>query len=122
VKTIAEAYNNLPPEDRKKCGIFADWYGPAGAIDLYGPKYSLPHAVSEHLNYYLWGPGKYTWEVMVVVTQNIKAFSPMFEDVKQVAIFKNKYTMPYNNNVPVYVCRKAKFPMEDAWKYIKYYQ
>jgi hypothetical protein len=122
VQTVAKVYNSLAPEERKKCGIFADWYGPAGAVDLYGPKYGLPHAVSGHLNYHLWGPGEYTWEAMIVVTQSITAFGPIFEDVKQAAIFKNKYTMPYNNNVPIYICRKAKFPIKGAWKNIKYYQ
>src|SRR5262249_19780765 len=62
VATVARAYNNLPPEVRVKTAIFAQNYGQAGAIDLFGSKYGLPKAISGHQNYFLWGPRDYTGE------------------------------------------------------------
>jgi len=38
---VAQAYNGLPPEVRARTAIFAQTYGQAGAIDLFGPKYGL---------------------------------------------------------------------------------
>jgi hypothetical protein len=61
VEQVAHVYNGLSAEEKKSVGIWADWYGPAGAIDLFGPKYGLPPAVSGHMSYHLWGPGQQSW-------------------------------------------------------------
>ena len=45
-----------PTEDPAIAGIYAEMYPATGAIDQYGPKYGLPHAVSQSLTYYFWGP------------------------------------------------------------------
>src|SRR5512133_2114364 len=45
-RVVAGVYDDLPVEDRNVAGIYADAYQRAGAIDLYGSKYGLPHAVS----------------------------------------------------------------------------
>lgn len=41
--------------------------GGAGAINLFGPKYGLPRAISAHQNHYFWGPQGYTGEVLIVL-------------------------------------------------------
>ena len=46
VATVAPVYNRLPPDVRAKTAIFAPNYGVAGAIDLFGPKFGLPWAIS----------------------------------------------------------------------------
>jgi dolichyl-phosphate-mannose-protein mannosyltransferase len=58
--TVARVYNSLPPEVRAKTAIFGQNYGQAGAIDLFGPKYGLPPAISGHQSYFYWGPRGYT--------------------------------------------------------------
>ena len=65
--TVARVYNSLPPEVRARTAIFAQTYGQAGAIDLFGPKYGLPPAISGHQSYFLWGPRGYTGESMIVM-------------------------------------------------------
>ena len=65
--TVARVYNSLPPEIRARTAIFAQNYGQAGAIDLFGPKYGLPPAISGHQSYFLWGPRGYTGESMIVM-------------------------------------------------------
>jgi hypothetical protein len=60
VATVAGVYNCLLPDVRSKTAIFAQNFGQAGAIDLFGPKYGLPKAISVHQNYFLWGPRDYT--------------------------------------------------------------
>src|SRR5258707_8121232 len=50
----ARIYNSLPPEVRTKTAILAGTYGQAAAIDLFGPKYGLPEAISPHQSYFLW--------------------------------------------------------------------
>jgi hypothetical protein len=52
---------------RARTAIFAENYGEAGAIDLSGPRYGLPPAISGHQNYFLWGPRGYTGESLIVI-------------------------------------------------------
>ena len=53
---VARIYHGLPADIRPRTAIFGQNYGQAGAIDLFGPKYGLPPAISGHQNYFLWGP------------------------------------------------------------------
>ena len=46
-KTV-EAWHKIPVAERDDCGIFAQDYGQAGAIDFLGPKYGLPQSLSGH--------------------------------------------------------------------------
>jgi hypothetical protein len=122
VQTVAGVYDGLSSEDRKKAGIFAEWYGPAGAVDLLGEKYGLPHAVSGHLSYYLWGPGDYSWDEMIVITQNISPYYSLFDEIEKKADIVNAYAMPYNTNLGVYICKKANTSPDKLWPYMKYYK
>ena len=54
----AGVYNGLPPDVQAKTAIFGQNYGQAGAIDLFGPKYGLPTAISGHQSYYLVGAAR----------------------------------------------------------------
>ena len=49
---VARVYNGLPADIRPRTAIFGQNYGQAGAIDLFGPKYGLPPAISGHQNYF----------------------------------------------------------------------
>ena len=120
VQTVADVYHSLPPDDQAKAGIFCDWYGPAGAIDLLGPRYGLPHAVSGHMNYYRWGPGEYSWDVMIFVSANMDPWKGFFEDVELKAVVANDYAMPYNRN-GVYVCREPRLAPKVIWAYVHGY-
>src|SRR5229473_6128753 len=55
VATVNQAYGRLSSEERPGCGIFAQNYGQAGAIDFFGRRYGLPPALSGHQTYFLWG-------------------------------------------------------------------
>lgn len=121
VKTVAEVYNGLSPDEQKDCGIFAGWFGSAGAIDLLGPQYGLPHAVSGHLTYYLWGPGDNSWDVMIYVGGDYTMAKYFFEEVTVKATVISDYTMPYNTNLPILVCRSPKMPVDKIWEQLKNY-
>src|SRR5262249_8513091 len=45
-QTTAQIRDGLPAEDRAQLGILAGNYGEAGAINLYGEHFGLPHAIS----------------------------------------------------------------------------
>ena len=61
------AWNRIPAAKRADCGIFAQDYGQAGAIDFFGRKQGLPGAMSGDRTYWLWGPRGYSGNCMIVL-------------------------------------------------------
>jgi len=113
VAQTAAIYNALPPEERAQTGLLTGNYGEAGAIDLFGPKYGLPRAISGHQNYWYWGPGTthytnfilYEWDLSDVekACQSWQAF-PHY----------SKYGMG-EENTPIYLCMGARFDLGKHW-------
>ncbi|GAA0964717.1 glycosyltransferase family 39 protein [Acrocarpospora macrocephala] len=56
VRSVGDAWNQIPEADRARAVIFAQNYGEAAAIAQYGPDYGLPGAYSGHMGYADWGP------------------------------------------------------------------
>jgi hypothetical protein len=115
VDTVTEAYYNLPQEDRKKCAILASWYGIAGAIDHYGPKYKLPNSICPRNNYWLWGRHNYSGEIVLAVGYNADYLKKYFNSVEQVAHFHH----PYAYDVAIYLCKKPKETLKQMWPELK---
>ena len=118
VATVARVYNNLPAEVRPKTAIFGQNYGQAGAIDLFGPKYGLPPAISGHQTYFLWGPRSYTGESMIVMADRQERLEQLFTSVQKVASVYHPYSMPYEH-FDVFYCRGLKWPLKEKWPQVK---
>ena len=115
---VARVYNSLPADIRPRTAIFGENYGQAGAIDLFGPKYGLPPAISGHQNYFLWGPRDYTGESMIVMGDSQKSLESKFASVQKVARIAHPYAMPYEH-IDIYYCKGFKFPLAGAWEKVK---
>ena len=63
----ALAWSRVPEGERKDCGIFAQDYGQAGAIDFFGRSQGLPPALSGDRSYFLWGPRGYSGDCLIVL-------------------------------------------------------
>ncbi|MBI2689994.1 MAG: hypothetical protein HYX27_27125 [Acidobacteria bacterium] len=120
VATVARVYNNLPVEVRPKTAIFGQNYGQAGAIDLFGPKYGLPPAISGHQNYFLWGPRSYAGESVIVMAGRQEDLETRFADTQKVGAVYHPYSMPYEH-FDVYYCRGPKRPLSDIWPQRKHW-
>jgi hypothetical protein len=116
--TVARVYNSLPPEVRAKTAIFGQNYGQAGAIDLFGPKYGLPPAISGHQNYFYWGPREYTGESVIVMEGQQQDLERRFASVERVASVYHPYSMPYEH-FDVFYCRGLKQPLKEIWPQVK---
>ena len=117
VRDVADVYEQLPPEERVVAGIYTDWYHTASAIDMYGPQYGLPHAVSGSLTYYLWGPG-YSWDVMLIVTGRTNYLSMFFDECEQEADTGDDSPDQFY----IYVCKKPNIPVDMIWPNLKNYR
>lgn len=118
VATVAGVYNGLPADVRARTAIFGGNYGQAGAVDLFGPKYGLPKAISGHQNYYLWGPRGYTGESVIVMQGQEEELEKLFQVVRKVARIEHPYSMPYNH-FDVFYCRGLRSPLNELWPQVK---
>jgi hypothetical protein len=120
-KVVASVYKSLPPEDRARCTILAANYGEAGAMDYFGPAYGLPRAISPHNNYYLWGPGNSSADVVIAIGMDLHKLRLIFGDVEQAGMIVEPYAIPDESNLPVYVCRNPRVPLSQAWPWLKFF-
>jgi hypothetical protein len=121
VAAVADVYRRLSPAEQAKCALLTWNYGEAGAIDYFGGAYGLPKAISGFNNYYLWGPRDYAGEVVISVGVQLEKLHELFGDVEQVALIVSEYAIPEETNLPVYVCRKPRMPLRQAWPKLKFY-
>lgn len=118
---VKEAYAALPPEERAHAGILASTFGEAGAINFFGPHIGLPHAISGHNNYWLWGPGAYNGEVMLVIAPPDAPVLKLFDHVEPVSRIYCDYCLPALTAMTVYVCRGPRRPLPELWPQLKNY-
>jgi hypothetical protein len=121
VDLVAGVWQALPEADRQRAAILAGNYGEAGAIDHFGPSLGLPHAISGHNNYWLWGPGDFDGSVAVAVGMPREKLEEWFEEVEEVAVVRCRWCLPYQNGRPVYVVRRLRGSVDALWPLMKRY-
>jgi hypothetical protein len=121
VAETAVAWNQLTPEERQdeNCGIFAQDYGQAGAIDFFGRKYGLPRSLSGHQTWFLWGPRGYSGNCMIVLDDSRETLEKLWQDVKYVGTSAdNPYAL--EKRIDVFICRGPKFgTFAQLWPQLK---
>ena len=120
-KAVAEVYHKLSPDDQKKCAIFGDNYGRSAALDFFRKKYDMPSAIGRHNNYWLWGPGHYTGELVIILGGDLEDKQQIFEKVEIAGVVHSEYAMPYENDLRIFVCRNLKVPLDQMWRRLKHY-
>lgn len=120
VAEVAVAWNRIPAAERPGCGVFAQDYGQAGAVDFYGPRYGLPPALSGHQTYYLWGPRGYSGNCLIVLDDRQEVLDRLFEHVEYVGRSDNPYAL--ERHIPVFICKGAKFgSLAQLWLRLKHF-
>ncbi len=118
---VAEVFNTLSAEEKKKCAIFSTNYGRCGAIDFYGEALGLPKTIGNHNNYFIWGPREYTGELVIIVGGVLEDHVGDFESVTLMKTSTCTYCMPYENNVQIFLGRKLKYNLSEVWQHEKHY-
>lgn len=120
-RTVERVYRGLSPAEQNICGIYAQNYGEASAINVLGRKLGLPEAISGHNNYWLWGPVPGRGAVMIVIGGKAADHLQAYRDVREVARHFNKYAMPYESDLPIFICRDPKVAIRDVWPRVRHY-
>jgi hypothetical protein len=118
VSKVSEVYSGLPSEDRGKAVIWASSFNEASAIDLYGPRHGLPHAVSGHLQYYLWGPGEKSWDIVIAVASDLGRISQCYWEIEKKGYVVNLF-WPYGDYICVCRVRQNNMSKQVIWPILK---
>ena len=113
------AWNRIPAAERADCGIFAQDYGQAGAIDFFDRKLGLPGALSGDRTYWLWGPRGYSGNCMIVLDDRREVLERLWDHVDYVgASAPNPYAL--EQQIDVFICKGKKFDSaSNLWPHLK---
>lgn len=115
VRTVARVYDSLPPQERAAAVLLAGNYGEAGAIDLYGPRYGLPGAVSPAGTYWFFGPGRKRGDVVVTIGIPREGLLEHYAEVTQAAVAGHPYAVAEERDVPVLVAKQPRRSLQEIW-------
>lgn len=118
-EAVAAAYRSLAPEDQARVAIFADNYGRAGAVDLFGPDLGLPPAICSHNSYWLWGPGDRDGDLILVLGGDRDDLEESFAEVTELGRVTCHYCMPYESDLGIFLGRGLRAPVAEIWPRIK---
>jgi 4-amino-4-deoxy-L-arabinose transferase-like glycosyltransferase len=121
-RTVADAFAQLPAEERAGAVIFANNYGEAGALDLFGPALGLPRASSGHNQDFLWGP-QGAGRVVLILGREERAYRRSCGSLTLAGTAgRDAWAMPYENDVPIWICRDLVTPLAALWPGTKHYE
>jgi hypothetical protein len=111
------AWNGIPADEQRDCGIFAQDYGQAGAIQFFDR--ALPPVISGDRTYWLWGPRRYSGNCLMVLGDRKERLQQLFSDVEYLGTSAvNPWALEQQINF--YLCRGAKFgSLRVLWPKIK---
>jgi hypothetical protein len=127
VATVATIYKRLTPEEQAECFIYVRNYGEAGAIDFFGKRYGLPNAQCAHNNYWMWGPGKRTGNIAIIVggsrtlQDNLNDLNRRYTRVELAGTTYTKYAMPFENGRLIFLCKGMNTTFQKLWPEERFY-
>ena len=119
VDQVTRIYKSLPIAEQRHAIIFGSNYGEAGAVDFLGR--GLPPAISAHNNYFLWGPGTATGEVVILISgdppEHLRQF---YHSVEVAGRMDAPFSMPFEHR-NIYLLRGRKADLRTVWPEFKHY-
>lgn len=124
IEAVAKVRDALPAEDRARLGILAGDEGEAGAVNLYGPAYGLPTAISGMNSNWYRGYGDPPPQTLIVLGNHREDIDRMFESCVLAGHLTNRYGIA-NSTVAgwdeIFVCRNLRQSWPEFWKNFQYY-
>ena len=123
IETVADIYANLPAEERAQTGIFAGENDEAAALNLYGPAYGLPKAMSGSNTFWLRGYVDPPPKTLIVVGYAQEDLASVFEQCELAGTITNSYGVENDLSDPphVFICRGLSIPLPALWDRVKRY-
>ncbi|MCH8032753.1 MAG: glycosyltransferase family 39 protein [Bacteroidetes bacterium] len=104
-KNVSKVYLTLPEEERKTTVVYCSNYGKACAIEYFSKKYPLPKVVCPHNSYWYWWDEVGTPTTIIIIGGEIENHLTSLDEVEAAGVHKVKYTIPYENNLIIFIGR-----------------
>jgi hypothetical protein len=124
VQTIAQLRDSLPPPEHARVGIVATNYGEAGAVNLYGPQYGLPPAISGVNTFWLRTYPAAPPEPLIVIGLSRETAEHHFEGCRVVAHTWNTFGVQNEEtryHPDIFLCRGPRLSWPNFWRDFRYY-
>jgi hypothetical protein len=119
LRPVLEVYRGLSPEDQARAVILTSYFGETGAVNVLGRQRGLPPSIGRQNQYWQWGPGDTTGEVMIVVHDSEETLNRWFETCERKASVHCPNCMELMQRESVYVCRRPRRPLRELWPEMK---
>jgi hypothetical protein len=119
VAALAKVRDSLPAEERAHASILTGNYGETGAVDLYGPQYGLPPAISGVNSAWYRGYGDPPRQIVIAVGISQPALERAFESCSVAGHNGNLYGIKNEESTyhsEIFVCRQPRAPWPVLWK------
>jgi hypothetical protein len=109
---------SLPVEEKAQTDILSGNYGQAGAINIYGPAYGLPTAISGANSYWLRGPGDPPPQTVIVLGMWTGQVTSLFSSCRSAGLVTNRFGVrnAEAEDDPVALCRGPSLPWPELWQ------
>lgn len=114
-EAVGRACAKLSEQDRQKAYIITRNYGEAGALQYYSKEFNLPPVICAHNSYWMWGYEEANGDCMIAFGFTVKDMQAAFESVEEIDRVKTDYSMPYESDLGILVCRKLKAGISEVW-------
>jgi hypothetical protein len=121
-RNVSAAYLSIPEAERPTTVAFVGNYGEAGALELFARKYPLPRVICGHNSYWFWGIGATPITTFIRLGGTLDDYHESYGDVTQAGVHTCRYCMPYENDLGIFVARRRRVPIEQAWNTLKHFQ
>lgn len=121
-ETVAKIYHNLPAAEQTQTGILTGNYGEAGALNLYGPDYGLPPALSGVNSYWLRGYPDPPPETLIVVGFSAEALDRMFALCELAGHVTNRDGVANEESAghpDIFLCSQPRQPWPVLWERLR---
>jgi len=124
VQETARIRDSLPAGERAHLGILAGGYGAAGAVNLFGPRYGLPRAISGMNSLWQHGYGNPPPGILIVMGLKWEVANASFEGCRVAGQLWNRYGVKTDDmawNPDIYVCGPPREGWPEFWKHFRYF-
>jgi 4-amino-4-deoxy-L-arabinose transferase-like glycosyltransferase len=124
VQTVAGIYAGLPIGERPRTAILTGNYGEAGAVDLYGPAFQLPRAVSGVDSYWLRGYPQPPPQTVIVLGYSRDQAQTLFNTCDLAGRVVNRYGVKNEESTAhpdIFVCRDPRQAWPVLWPTLQHF-
>jgi hypothetical protein len=124
VQEVARIRDSLTPAEREHLAILGTNYGEAGAVNLYGPQYGLPQAISGVNSFWVRGYGNPEPQTVIILGLSEKYMNEQFQSCRLAGHTPNPYHVENEetgDHPDIYVCGPPKAGWKEFWSDFRYF-